>query len=639
MLGIAAMRTFLYPFVWVVVAVTLAAGHVRAAAGAAWDLLLVPASLNEDRTVKVVAGHVQPLVVMLQASDEIRSQGTSHAVIVEFSLPPGTVVEDQGGQFEVIREETGQDERGRTLAKYTFMIRNDNLVGRPGERPLSEWNSHALFARFPERLEDGADAYVNVRLEHRRFVRGEIVSVQLEKEWPLELYALAEPGVQLERTWVGLWDYTLARAGKAGPSVGAWLAASGVNFIQRGTGEFFEAMRSQGIRTGGYVHHSLFYSPRCPDVRADGTARVNDYADPQCIVDLPEGADVPGVAALVQTASAHDGWATIDYEPSVPSGFSEASLAAFARAAGLDQEAVERFRKAVAENGVYTYLSTDPVIAGLYDKWVAFRTQQVSAYVKRLADEMKRAAPGTKLAVTVNDGFAHEDPTARGYGYVAAEMARYVDAIMPQIYKGYGGAPAKLVLQRVQGWRDAMAQREAKAQLVPILLVRYAGATVRNTPARVRQQIFAALAGGADGFLLYYPANMDAPYWLMLSETTREIAAVEAFYHDGVRVDGEFTPLGMPTGYEEVLQYPRHPLPVQDPGWAYTAHFHDGQYLLTLFNLQSEGDLTFRFDSENAWEVVSTRGVVSAGPGGWTVPAEGVGLVILSPLSDGAKGD
>lgn len=600
-----------------------------------WDVLLLPASLSPNRIVNGLSGHVQPLVVTVQASREVQSRGPTHGLLLDMSLPPGTDFLGQGGQYDVVRHEVLPDPAGRTVVRMLFLIRNDLLNGLPGERPISEWKTHTLFVRYPAELNDPEEAFVHVKLEHSQLVRGQPVSVTVEKQWPLQLYSLEGPKPTLQRTWVGLWDYTLARASEpeAANGIGDLLAASGVNFIQRGDGPFYAAMRERAIRVGGNVHHAHFYSPQCPDQRADGSLMVSDYADPQCVLSLPAGTEIPGVAQLVEAAAEHDNWATIDYEPGIPSGFSQGALAQFARRTGYDEKDVAAFRQAVTQHGRRLYLTDDPKLAEMYAAWVDFRSDQVSRYIHRLATEMKIRHPDGRLAVTVNDGTDREDLKARGFGYVAADIASHVDAIMPQIYQGYDGTAVKHVMERVTLWRAALDERRAAAELVPILLVRYAGAAVFNSPARVRQQIIATLAAGADGFLLYFPANMDAPYWQMLRDTTREIAMFEAFYHDGKRVEGEFLPLGMPGGAKSLHQYPDHLVTVEDPDWAYTAHVLHDRYLLTVFNLHDDEELTFTFALDEDWQVDAVYGGVSGILGEWKVGPQDIGFVLLSQPS------
>jgi hypothetical protein len=594
-----------------------------------WRALLIPASLNPGTPVRLVAGHTQPLTLMLQAGQAVRS-ADFHAIYLEFDLPPGTAVRTTGGQYELLRAESEVTSSGRVLARYTFMVRNNHLAGLPGERPLSEWRSQSFFITAPDTL-DNEQAYISLILEHRTL--SPEPNFALQERWPLELLPLSPSDGSLRRTWIGLWDYSLARADTAGHEVGRFLAASGVNFIQRADGSFYDGMKAHGILTGGYVHQSAFYSQTCPDVDVNGTAYPGDYSDPQCVIELPSDVRAPGVAQLADQAKQHDGWATFDFEPNPLRGFSKKSLAAFKQTYDLSDADIDLLRRAMQQLSRQTYVSEDPEIARLYRLWVAFRTAQVSRYMERINRELKEVYPEAKLAVTVNKAYGDcdSDLTTLGYGTKAAALAPYCDVIMPQIYAGYGDVAVKHVIEYVQGWRDAMEKEQAATtRLVPILLVRYAGATVFNSPNRVRQQIIGSLAAGAQGVLLYYPSNMDAPYWQMLSETTGQLAKYEDFFHDGKRVDEQFAPKNMPVRVGTMTQYPGHQLTVNNPDWAYTAHELNGQILITLLNLQSEESLVFDIPIPEQMKVVHSEGVQWLEGNRWQVPAEEAGFVLLT---------
>jgi hypothetical protein len=167
---------------------------------------------------------------------------------------------------------------------------------------------------------------------------------------------------------------------------------------------------------------------------------------------------------------------------------------------------------------------------------------------------------------------------------------------LPQIYCGYGAAAAKLAMRITAGWRGEIAKQNAKTQLWPLLLVRYAGASPSNSPQRLYQQSIGAMANGADGVAYYYPDNMDAPYWSMVSKLNADLAKYEDFYHDGKRVDERFPLSLLPRGNTEVNMYPGYPEPVENPGWSFTAHELGNKVLLTLINLEEANDLVFGID-------------------------------------------
>jgi hypothetical protein len=609
-------------------AIFACSSRVEAASGSAtWRPLLIPASLNPGTPVRLIAGHTQPLTLMLQASQDVRTSDF-HSIVLEFDLPAGTVVHTTSGQYELLKSEVDSS-TGRVHARYVFMVRNSNLVGAPGERPQSEWRSQSFFVTAPEAL-DSEQAYISLSLEHRTLSSSPPATVQ--QRWPLELLTMTASGEALTRTWIGLWDYSFSRAGEASAELGRFLATAGVNFVQKADDVFHAGMHAHGVLTGGYVHQSAFYSQSCPDVDVQGKTYPGDFSDPQCVLELPPEVNVPGVHQLAEQARRGDGWATFDYEPSPLRGFSKRSLAAFRDGYGLSGADIECLREAMRQLGRRTYLSEDPEISRLYRMWVAFRTTQVGQYMARINRGLKEAYPNAYLAVTVSSAYGecNSDMTTLGYGTRAAALAPYVDAIMPQIYSGYNEVAVKRVMEAVQGWRDAIEAQQAQTRLVPVLLVRYAGATVRNSPARVRQQIVGAVACGAQGVLLYYPSNMDGSYWQMLNETTHQLAKYETFYHDGQRVDEHFAPHDMPERVATMAQYPGHQLTVTNPDWAYTAHALKGQNLVTFFNLRSEEDLTFEMTIPAGMTVLRTENAESLGGGRWQVPAEEVGFVLLS---------
>jgi hypothetical protein len=126
--------------------------------------------------------------------------------------------------------------------------------------------------------------------------------------------------------------------------------------------------------------------------------------------------------------------------------------------------------------------------------------------------------------------------------------------------------------------------------------VRYAGAAPHNSAERLYQQSIGAMANGADGIAYYYPGNMDAPYWHMVTKLTHDLGKYENYYLDGKRVDERFKLSQLPRGNTEVNMYPGYPEPVENPGWAFTAHELGDKILLTLINLEEANDLVFGID-------------------------------------------
>jgi len=213
-------------------------------------------------------------------------------------------------------------------------------------------------------------------------------------------------------------------------------------------------------------------------------------------------------------------------------------------------------------------------------------------------------------------------------GVDSAAMAKYVDIIMPQIYSGYGAANTKLVMQMTESWHQEIRQQKAKTELWPLLLVRYSGATVGNSPGRLRQQIIGSLAHGADGVGFYYPVNMDAPYWEMIARTNEEIAKYEKYYQDGNRVDEHYALSGMPTGSVQLPMYPNYNETVKNPNWDFTAHQLEGKVLLTLMNLEEANDLVFDVNIGNA-KVLSMQNTEKQNDHQWLIAAGQIGFVVL----------
>ncbi|MBN1670279.1 MAG: hypothetical protein JXR37_04565 [Kiritimatiellae bacterium] len=597
-----------------------------ATAGAPWQARLVPAALNKDRTVHLVAGHTQPVILMLQASDEERQKRGEHDVDIVLTLPASLRLVDQGGQFPPRAEWTRAPDGKRTVYSLAYKVPNSRLCpGNPGSRLGSVWQSQALYLAAPTRLAEGEAAALELRIE--------VDGYSARESYEVKLHQPGAPGVQTKLTRIGLWSYNFTRSGKAASEgLAALLQHAGVRHTQSGSGALLPHLRQRGIVHGSTTHHGEFQDPAIPDLRPSGKARDHDFPCPVSAVETYAGdpTKTPGVAALVEGARKRDGIATFDYEPMISCGcgFSPRSLARFKQVAGLTDAQLERWRQAVQEHGKKICAIEDPPLATWYRQWVAFRTDTTAAYVRLIADGFHRLLPEGRLELTPNAGYGRDGVTALACGYDATEMARYVDAILPQIYKGYGAAEAKAAISMVRGWRAELDAKQARAELHPILLVRYAGASVRNSPAYLHLQILGAVAEGAQGVLFFYPDLMDAPYWLQLAETTRILDRYERFYHEGQRVTELFRPRpAMLEGVTEIgvggLK-----LSVQNPNWHVTAHRMDDRILLTLFNLQSGNDGVFSLEGPPGWTVSDSAGVEPRGSD-WLVAPRSAGFVTL----------
>lgn len=610
-------------------------------ASEALQLSLIPASLNADRTVYLAAGHTQPVDFMLQASEKVTGSGADCPIEMVVELPAGIRFRGASGGwntkgFPVIRDLSNR----RQQIRLQFEVPPGYFAGKPGETLVSEWRAQSFFIEVEQAaVDEPGEVKVELRSAHG----------MTQNRWPLRVMSLIERSEKRpELTTIGLWSYGLHRAGywdnrveKDGGGNSAWLASDGVarflanagiNFVQRGEGTFHAAARRHGVTIGGDSHHSLFDGgDELRDYTVNGRALVDHFASAVRVLKLPENAVIPGVREMVRIARQQDGMATIDYEPIWGEGFSPDAIALFKAEQQISDERFDAFQAYFQKMGSRLYVEGSAEMLAIYRQWVQFHSRQCAAYVKRITDGVRSLDPQVRVVLTPNPTFDDQSLMTLGFGYNAAPFAQYVDVIMPQIYNGYGGVGAQLTLQTVRGWREAMASMGATSELWPILLVRYAGAEQKNLPARVRQQIIGTLAEGAEGFLLYYPSQMDAPYWQMVAHTTDEIARYEYFYQRGTRVDERFSVREMPMGHEMLSVYPRHEERVENPRWSFTAHEHDGSVLLTMLNLDETGDMTFTVDVPENYRVHTEAGVQRQDDGRWQVQAQDVGFVILKP--------
>ncbi len=388
-----------------------------------------------------------------------------------------------------------------------------------------------------------------------------------------------------------------------------------------------KALLAAGIKTTASTHHDYYYKKEYTDYNAVGEP-IRSFVDPQAIIDLPKGAEIPGVSKMVEFAKEGNGVASFDFEPNGTTGFSPAATAAFKKQYKVSDRDFDMFRKYVSENGLQTFKSTDPLISKTWRQWTEFHTAQVTGYVRRIYEAFKAQAPDALLGITSSSSYGANNPKTLALGTDNSAMAKYTDIIMPQIYSGYGDANAKLAMRMTAGWRSEIEKQKSKTQLWPLLLVRYAGASVSNSPQRVRQQMIGSLANGADGIMLYFPGMMDAPYWEMVARTNEDIAKYEDYYHKGKRVDDKFALSQLPLGQTQVLVYPGFPEDVENPGWAFTAHKLGSKVLLTLINLQEANDLVFGVDIKNA-KVLSSENVESSGKNQWLVAPGQIGFIVI----------
>lgn len=591
-----------------------------------WNAVILPASLYEDRSIRLISEHTQHLSFTLQADSVVRERGNSHNITLEFDMPSGVTIDSQSGYFKLTeRSKTSKD--GRNHVVYDATIENSWLNGAPGDRVGTEWLLHKLFVNTPKEIALG-----------QNFLKVNVIDGTNTQSftWPLVLQELKKPAARPKRAWVGLWDYNFVTK-ESGEGIGRFLKDSGIQFTQNAGDEtYLKALQKAGVVTGGNTHHAYFIKADAPEIDAAGNKHTDGFPDAQAVIDLPEGADIPGVDTIIKLAREGDGIATYDYEPIGTTGFSDLSVKAFRQTYKVKEADFKKFRDYVAKNGLQTHLATDPQILKMWKQWTAFRSSQAERYTRRIYRAVKAKAPEVQIAVTPSRSAGANTKGTIALGLDNAIMAQNTDFILPQIYTGYGGADAKLAMRLTGEWRREMNLQKTKSKLWPLLLVRYAGATPFNSPQRLFQQAVGSMANGADGITFYYPGNMDAPYWNMVARLNEDLALYEDYYLDGKRVDGQFKLSQLPTGAVTVNMYPGYAEPVENPGWEFTAHQLGTKILLTLINLEEANDLVFGIDVGKATHVSTRNAEAITGPLSATkeeqiVPLSGVNQWLVAP--------
>lgn len=586
-----------------------------------WKASIVPASLNADNNIKLLEGQTQELSLMLQADQEVTSRADTHNIVLEWDLPTGLNIVGNGGVLK-FSNPTTKSANGRTLTKYEVQVANNFILGAPGSTLSSEWQNQSVFVKAPDNLPAGQN-FIRLKLTD-----GDYTEVF---QWPLNIEPFAPAIQRPRRVTLGLWDYGYAHSNNqvTAEGIAKLFANSGITFTHYAEDPLYlKALRTVGVLTGGNTHHSHFYRAEFSDYDAKGNAVEGHFSDPQAITNLPKDAVIPGVKQLLDTAKAGDGIATFDYEPDGWHGFSPQAIASFKQKYNVTDTDFNRFREYVATQGTNTHLVTDATLSAIWKNWTQFRTEQTSAYMRRIYEAFKAQNPQARLALTTTSTIGSNSPSSLARGIDSSAMSRHTDIIMPQIYNGYGAANTKLTMQQVERWHKGVHVPDSKTELWPILMVRYAGASVVNSPQRVRQQVIGSLSHGAKGILLYYPSMMDAPYWQMMARTSEDVAQYENFYLDGKRVENEFPLSQLPQGHVEVTKWPGFIEKVQNPGWSFTAHRLENKTLLTLMNLEEANDLVFGFNIKDA-EIVSVTNANQFTDGQWLVAPGQIGFIVI----------
>jgi len=613
------MKQKINTFIAVIAVLTLAfCGRAQAAQ---WKALILPASLNTDKTIKLIADEMQVMTFTLQADKDITSRGKEHDITLEWDLPAGMSIVEAGGVYAVTALQN-QESNGRNISRFSIHVDNKNILGVPGSSFNSDWQNDAIFVRTPPTI-PAAQSYIGLKVQD-----GDITNTF---RWQLELSSLTPPAQRPKLSTIGLWDYNYMRAkgSEASNGIAKFLQDAGITFTELARNDVYrKAMQDHGVTTGGFTHHDFFFSGAHPNYRASGVADKGGFADPQYVIDLPPDAAIPGVKYLLQNEKENGGFATFDYEPNGIEGFSPASTAKFKTQYNISDADFTKFQQYVAAHSLKTFQTTDPLIKNIWKQWVQFRSDQTSNYVRRIYQDFKAQAPHATLAITPSRSYGRDALRTLALGCDNSAMAQYADIIMPQLYSGYGAANAKLVMQMTAGWRQEIEDQHAQTQLWPLLLVRYSGAGVHNSPQRLYQQMIGSLAQGANGILFYYPSNMNAPYWEMLAQANEVIAKYEDFYQNGKRVDEKFPLSGLPVRDVQIDMYPYYQENVKNPDWSFTAHQLGTKVLLTFINLDDTKEATFSINT-GKMKVLSSQNAEQVKGQQWQVAPGQVGFILM----------
>ncbi len=583
-----------------------------------WRVVMVPASINSDKTLRLISGSMQNVSFVLQASDTIKNSAAEIPLKISFDFPGSFDVVHQGGQYSLTNPQIVANGSRKSIA-YDILLPNSKILGAPGARLNTEWNFHTLFVKTPSSV-TASESYVTATVQHQ--------GQSHVFRWPLVLSDISPASQRPKRIHLGLWDYSYSRATNsvAATGIAQFLKNAGITYTQTANDSVYrKALQAQGIATGGYTHQNAFIHKSHPDVRANGTL-VPDFPDPQGIRSLPAGEVIPGVKTLVNNAAAHNGMATYDYEPYGRIGFSDAAIQAFRQKYGISETDFNIFRAYVVQNVWLAYRATDPQIQNIWSLWTKFRTEQTSAYTKRIYDGVKQLNPNVQILLTTTP-YGYDEMSNKTLGLDNAAMAKYTDVIMPQFYLGYGAAETKMIMQTTAGWKKRLIDHQANTQLWPLLMVRFNGASIRNSPQRLYQQSLGSIVNGASGIAYYYPGNMDAPYWEMTARLSQVLATYEDYYLDGKRIDEQFELSGMPQGEMDVNLSHQRIEKIQNPTWNFTAHELNGKVLLTLMNLHDSNSIAFEINTGQR-KVVSAENATHNGKN-WLVNAGEVAFVVF----------
>ncbi|MEM5831629.1 MAG: hypothetical protein QXO40_05515 [Candidatus Aenigmatarchaeota archaeon] len=556
------------------------------------NLLISPASFNKDNTIKICKGYVNDIIIYLQASDKIKSKNTIHQIMLTINVPENCKLIDCGGVFEVVevKEEFKEENfTKRKIYRILLKVENQDFCGVPGERPISEWLNNSFFFYFPEDIKD--KDYIKFTL-----------TLEDEEEtflFPLESFKIPIVGNDLTFR-IGLWSYNIARIKnkECANEFAKFLQNVGINYVQSTNLVLHPIFKERNITSGGYVHHGWFYDSECIDYFPDGKGR-EDYACPYCASEKYKNNpnEIKGVEKLIETAKIYDKNCIIDYEPiGFVSGFCDKSVNEFMKRFKVKKEEMELFRRKLNDPyPVEDFLKKEKNVREIWYKWYKWYSENVKEYIKLIYEGFKKELKDGKFGITCHGECGEDNEVSIAYCCDQGVMLPYVDEIYPQIYRGYDGVGVKMFINSVKDWKESILKNRLKTKLYPLILIRYAGATVFNEPERISQQIVGALSEGADGVIFYFPGNMDASYWFELSKIVKLLKKYEKFYKNGKRLDNEkyFEIEKMPKSKTERSVWPGVKKHVEDFDYYFSVFALGNKILITMMNLRDKDDIVF----------------------------------------------
>ena len=575
-------------------AVTAAAAS---AADDAWEIRNVPAHFDHPGLLKIVPGEVQPFTFYFMVPESelqtggriaaagadtgggsmtIKARRANFPLEVTMEFPEGVefIVSNAGGETHSYKTE------GRTVTD-TYSSHWTRLQPK---RRLSEWKTYRIVVRTAPTAPTGPAEFTMTLKD-----KGKVVA---KKTWQVEWLPPVKAAPRLKDLKFGLWDYGLHHmtVGQQGvvdlyKKVGFNCFFNFLKHIRR------DADFLQYGRFGGDLNSD---PKKFPDYGPSGNVRVGTLGglngwylrNNKFEAALPDT-----VREFVKFGRSLDsGWAGLDYEPTgVEEGFVPGSIEEFKKLYHVSDADFERMREGLKKKDFHYRASASDAEKKVFDKWNDWQSKLSAEFIRELVSRIHKADPNLKVFNTTLDALPRPDVKGSGLCVDSSLQAKYVDMIMPQIYMEGKAVTAKYTIQRVAEWKKRVTGLNPNCLLHPLLIIRHAGTRLRNSPVYMRMHIIGACAEGASGVSFYYAQQLDSSDWSELSETIRQLAAVEEFYVKGTRCDSEFQLGGVERGYHGwQSQFPDGKRKVMDYNWHMTAHRLGKRVVVTLFNLSEK---------------------------------------------------